>query len=314
MSASASPPTPEVEASWEAPYRVDLQAVLGSFVRGRSDPTTRLAADGSAWRTCLTPAGAATLHIVVADRTVRSQAWGPGGPWAVASVPDLLGARDDPGGFPVQALPEALLPAWRRLADGWRVPRSRLVLEALVIAVLEQKVTGIQSRRSWHHLLAEVGGEPPGPAPLGMRILPSADEIRMVPSWQWHRWGVGPHQSATLMRAMRVAGRLQEAADLEPESAVHRLMAVDGIGHWTAAEVAQRALGDPDAVSFGDYHLAKHVVYAFTGGMAGTDDEMADLLAPFAGHRYRVQRIVELSGIARPARGPRMTVADHRRH
>ena len=34
---------------------------------------------------------------------------------------------------------------------------------------------------------------------------------------------------------------------------------------WTSAEVRQRALGDADAVSFGDYHVAKDVGWALTG-------------------------------------------------
>ena len=38
-----------------------------------------------------------------------------------------------------------------------------------------------------------------------------------------------------------------------------------GIGEWTIAETRIRALGDPDAVSVGDYHLAHHVGYALTG-------------------------------------------------
>ena len=99
---------------------------------------------------------------------------------------------------------------------------------------------------------------------------------------------------------------------LSSADARRRLMSISGIGGWTAAEVGQRALGDADAVSFGDYHLAQQVVHAFTGAMDGTDEQMAELMAPFAGHRYRVQRIVETSGISRPARGPRMTIADHR--
>ena len=146
-----------------------------------------------------------------------------------------------------------------------------------------------------------------------MRVPPSPEAIRTVPSWQWHRWGVGPQQAATMMRAMAVAGRLEQCADLPVAQARARLGAVVGIGPWTVAEVAQRALGDADAVSFGDYHLAQQVVYAFTGEMDGTDEQMAALLEPFAGHRYRVQRLVELCGISRPARGPRMTIADHRR-
>jgi 3-methyladenine DNA glycosylase/8-oxoguanine DNA glycosylase len=249
----------------------------------------------------------------VADETVRSEAWGPGASWQVAAVPHLLGAHDDPAGFPAELLPERLAPVWRRLAAGWRVPRSRRVVEALAVAVLEQKVTGVQSMGAWRSLLVACGEPAPGPAPDRMRVPPSPDAIRRVPSWQWHRWGVGPRQSDTVMRAMMVAGRLEQCVDLPLADARARLGAVVGIGPWTVAEVAQRALGDADAVSFGDYHLAHQVVYVLTGERDGTDEQMAELLEPFAGHRYRVQRLVELCGISRPARGPRMTIADQRR-
>lgn len=312
MAASGSPATPDAQAEWAAPYRVDLRAVLGSWVRGSGDPTIRLTGDGSAWRTSLTPDGPVTLRLAVVDGTVLAEAWGPGAAWQVAAVPDLLGAGDDPAGFPDELLPESLAPAWLRLAAGWRVPRSRRVVETLVVAVLEQKVTGVQSLGAWRSLLTAHGEPAPGPAPARMRVPPAPEMIRRVPSWQWHRWGVGPRQSDTVMRAMQVAGRLEQCADLPLADARARLGAVPGIGPWTVAEVAQRALGDPDAVSFGDYHLAHNVGYVFTGERDGTDERMAALLEPFRGHRYRVQRLVEVCGISRPARGPRMTIADHR--
>ena len=71
-----------------------------------------------------------------------------------------------------------------------------------------------------------------------------------------------------------------------------------------------RALGDPDAVSFGDYHIGKNVTYALTGEV-GDDERMAELLEPWAGHRYRVQRLVELAGLGRPRRGARMAPRTH---
>jgi 3-methyladenine DNA glycosylase/8-oxoguanine DNA glycosylase len=85
------------------------------------------------------------------------------------------------------------------------------------------------------------------------------------------------------------------------------------VGVWTAAEVAVRALGDPDAVSFGDYHLAANVVHALTGEPDGDDDRLTDLLAPYAGQRYRLVRMVELSMPGRPRRGPRYSPLDLRR-
>jgi hypothetical protein len=39
---------------------------------------------------------------------------------------------------------------------------------------------------------------------------------------------------------------------------------------------------------------------------------MLELLAPFAGQRGRVQRLLEVSGIGMPRRGPRMTPGDIR--
>jgi hypothetical protein len=44
-----------------------------------------------------------------------------------------------------------------------------------------------------------------------------------------------------------------------------------------------------------------------------TDDAgLLELLAPYAGHRYRVSRLIELGGSAPPRRGPRMSVRDYR--
>jgi 3-methyladenine DNA glycosylase/8-oxoguanine DNA glycosylase len=314
MAASASPPTPDAVGHWAATYDVDIATVLGPFVRGRRDPTIRLGADQDAWLTMRTTAGPASLHLRAEGQSVASAAWGQGATCAIESIADLLGGRDDDAGFPAELLPDQLRPVWTQLRRRWRVPRSGRVMEALVPAVLEQKVTGVESRRAWTALLRSRGEPAPGPTPEGMNVFPDIGAIARIPSWQWHRWGVQPQQSATIMRATQVAGRLEQCGDLELAAARRRLGAVDGIGPWTVAEVASRALGDPDAVSVGDYHLPGQLVFAFTGRMDGSEADMAELLEPFAGHRYRVQRLVEVSGITRPARGPRMTIADHRQH
>jgi hypothetical protein len=41
---------------------------------------------------------------------------------------------------------------------------------------------------------------------------------------------------------------------------------------------------------------------------------MLELLAPYAGHRQRVMRLIMASGVRKPMRGPRMTIQDHRAH
>jgi 3-methyladenine DNA glycosylase/8-oxoguanine DNA glycosylase len=290
---------------------VDLAATVGPLRRGSGDPTFRFAGPGVVWRTALTPDGPATQLLTSAgpDR-VDCEAWGPGASWLLETLPDLLGASDvDGDGFsPTHPL---LRDAWRR-HPGWRVPRSRLVIEALVPTILEQKVTGAEARASWQRLVARLGQAAPGPAPSGLRVFPAPTLWARVPSWEWHRSGVGPERSRTVVGAAARAAALERTLALDLTDVEPALRSLPGVGAWTAAEVRQRAHGDPDAVSVGDFHLAGQVVYALTGRTGGDDAAMVELLAPYAGHRYRVVRMVELSGVAPPRRGPRYAPLDHR--
>ena len=92
-----------------------------------------------------------------------------------------------------------------------------------------------------------------------------------------------------------------------------RLRTFPGIGVWTANEVALRALGDPDAVSIGDFHLKNLVANALTGEPRATDERMVELLEPWRGHRQRVVRLLLAGGPRRPRRGPRFAPTDYRR-
>ena len=112
---------------------------------------------------------------------------------------------------------------------------------------------------------------------------------------------------------MPYAARLEQAVDMEPADAARRLSAVPGIGIWTVAEIAQRALGDTDALSVGDYHLSQNVGWALAGRPLD-DAGMVELLEPWRPHRYRVVRLLECSGVAKPRFGPRLTIQDHRSH
>ena len=69
----------------------------------------------------------------------------------------------------------------------------------------------------------------------------------------------------------------------------------------------------PDAVSVGDYHLHDLVVFALTGLARGDDAHMLRVLQPWAGHRQRVVRLIELSGVSKPKFGPRYAPQDLRR-
>jgi hypothetical protein len=241
--------------------------------------------------------------------TVCASAWGPGASWLLDTLPGLLGAADDPSGFePVHPL---LKEMWQR-HHALRIGRSDRVFEALIPAVLEQKVVGAEAKRAWRLLLLRFGDPAPGPAPPGMRVCPPPRTWVRIPSWEWHRAGAELVRARTIIGAARVAERLEEAAAMTPAEADRRLQTLSGIGPWTSAEIRQRAIGDPDALSVGDYHLPSIVGWALIRQKVD-DAGMCELLAPYAGHRYRAAWLLEMSGQGPPRHGPRNAPRDYRR-
>jgi 3-methyladenine DNA glycosylase/8-oxoguanine DNA glycosylase len=288
-------------------------AILAAQRHGGGDPAFRVGTAGRVstwWLGWRTPEGSATLRLDGAAVTdaVEASAWGSGADWALSRVPELLGDADDTSGF--VAYHPVIAEAARRF-PGYRVPRSGLVLQTLVPIVLEQKVTGKEAFAAYRTLVRRFGEPAPGPAgQRGLRVPPTAAQWAAVPSWEWLRAGVDGGRSRPAVTAVRYAGRLEECLGLAPGAARARMESLPGIGRWSSAEVAQRALGDADAVSVGDYHVAKDIGWAMTGAPVD-DDGMLELLEPYRGHRFRVQRLIELSGIHRPRRGPRMAPRGH---
>ena len=293
---------------WRTDRQIALRAQLGVFQRGAGDPTSWWGPDGSTARAAQTPEGVGTLYLACLPGTgeVHASAWGPGAQWLLGSVPALLGDDDDPDGFEPVHPPVA--EAWRRFGH-WRVPRSGLVFDALAPAVIEQKVTGQEAFSGYRLLVRRFGSPAPGPFPR-LQAPPTAAGWAAVPSWAWLQASVDGARSRTVVRAAGYAGRLEEAAGLSLDEARRRLRALPGVGVWTYAETAQRALGDADAVSFGDYHVAKDIGWALTGSPVD-DAGLEELLEPYRGHRYRVQHLLGLAGHRRPRRGPRMAPRTH---
>lgn len=296
--------------TWSPRHPTDLHQTTGSLRRGPGDPTFRLDGGGAVWRTTRTPDGPATLRYTqpTVDE-LRCEGWGPGAAATVDAAPEVLGERDDPTEFEpgIRLLDDA-----HRRNPGLRIPRTGRVFEALVPAILEQKVITLQAHDSWRKLVWRFGEPAPGPTPRPMMVAPEPSRWASIPVWEWHAAGVDPRRARTIVNAARYAARLDEAAGMSPADAAARLTLLPGIGTWTAAEVAQRALGDADALSLGDYHLSNYLGHALWGRDM-TDAEMVEAMTPWAGHRYRVVRLLEAAGVrGRPRRGPRMPFVDHR--
>jgi hypothetical protein len=315
------------ERDWSTPFPLDVRLTLSVQGRGRGDPTFRADEAGAIWRTSLTPDGPATLRVTsrayAEPRTrVIARAWGPGATWLLDALPGCLGLHDDVSGFDPGEHP--VIRDTARRHPGLRIGRSGRLMEALVPAILEQKVVILEAHRAWKILLSKYGTIPPGPAPQGMRVFPAPAVWRRIPSWDWHRAGVEGVRAQTIIRAASVADSLERLLDATHQEADRGLRTIPGIGVWTSAEARQRAAGDPDAVSVGDYHLSNIVGFALAGRDRTDDTGMLELLRPYEGHRYRVTRLIGLSAVRRPGvvpkrnaggpprRGPRMPVRDYR--
>lgn len=277
---------------------MNIRAVLGIHRRGRGDPAFRYGTDGSVWRAVRTPAGPGTICVRADGDRVHGRAWGPGAEWLLDGLPDSLGAQDNPDAMPVGDGP---VRAMAERAHGLRIGRSDRVWEALVPAILEQKVVGAEAWRAWRYLLRRYGEPAPGPVPPEMRVPPSPQEWARIPSWEWHRSGIEPVRMRTI----------RGATSMDVERHHDRLDVLRGVGPWTVAETRSRAVGDADAVPVGDYHIPSLVGQTLIGRPVD-DAGMLELLEPYAGHRFRVIRLIELHGTWPQRRGHRVSVRDYR--
>ena len=278
---------------------LDLRRTLGPHLRGTGDPTMRLSA-GRAIRAIRTADGPATIEIAQGPSGIRVEAWGPGAERALAASPALLGLDDDRSSFTPD---HPLIRELDREHRGLRIGRTGAVFEALLPAILEQKVTGTEAWRGLRGIVRRWGE--PAPGPHDLRLLPRPDVLAGIPYEAFHPLGIERRRADLVRRVADRAGRLEAIVELPLADAYRRLRSVPGIGPWTAAEVAIRALGDADAVSVGDFHLPNLVSWALAGEPRGTDERMLELLEPWRGQRGRVIRLLEASGRRPPARGPR---------
>ena len=297
-----------VELALPAPF--DLVGTLRPLVRGTHDPTVRLG-PGTAWLALRRPGGAVTLRLRQEHDRVIGDAWGPGADGLARWLPVLLGLTADARS--TAALRDAAHPLVADLArrrPGIRIPATHAVLDVLIPAILEQKVTGTEARQAWYGLIRAHGEPAPRPdiattvPPL--RLRPIAGTLARLPYYAYHPFGI-ERRRAELIRSIAAREQWFEAvAGLPLPDAQARLLSVAGIGPWTVAEVAVRALGDEDAVSVGDFHLPNLVAWSLAREPRGTDERMLELLAPFSGRRALVMRLLETSGLRAPRYGPRL--------
>ena len=277
---------------------------MSALWQGPSDPQMRISG-GRVARAVRTRHGVATVRVEnTADRSeIVAHAWGgaAAAEAALAYIPGLSGALDDPS---VLVPRHDLVAGLVHRLPGLRLTRSGSVMDALVLSIFAQKVTGLEAHRAWSGLLRRYGEAAPGP--FGLAVPPPPEQVAKLPYWAFHPFGVERRRADTVRAAASVAKQLEAIRDLPSAEGVRRLMSLPNIGVWTAAETMRLALGDPDAVSVGDYHLPRVICTALAGEPAGDDARMLELLEPYRGQRARVALLIERGGLRGERHGPRM--------
>jgi 3-methyladenine DNA glycosylase/8-oxoguanine DNA glycosylase len=289
-----------IETTLRLNFAVDARRTLASLWQSVGDQQLRFETRGFV-RATRTAAGPASVRVIFGGGgEIAVQAWGTGAGEAIDGLANLLGGSDDPASLvPRHRIVGELI----RRTSGLRLSKTGAIFESLLPAIVAQKVTGFESRNSYRGLLVRYGE--PAPGPLRLTLPPMPETLARQPYWAFHELGVEQRRADVVRRAASAA-RALEASALSPSETRRRVMAIPGIGPWTAAETTRVALGDADAVSVGDYHLPNLVSWALAGEPRGTDERMLELLSPYDGQRARVVLLLEMSGLRPPRFGPRL--------
>lgn len=288
-----------------------MSATLALLRHGTHDPTT-IVESGHLWHATHTPDGPGTLHIgwrsdigVDDDEAgVVARAAGPGAAWLLDSVPGMTGTRDRPIDYP--EAPGVVRDALHRRSPV-RLVACRNGYHQLLPIVLAQRITAGEAIKQWHRLVEHFGAPPPAlpGMPERLRLPPEPVVLARIPAYELHPVGIEASRARTLRVVATYAERIwQWSATTEFFDAVQRL---PGVGPWTAGSAARVCCADADRIIIGDFHFANSVGWHLTGRARSTDDEMVDLLAPYAGHRGRVQAALVAHGAA-PAFGPKRRI------
>jgi 3-methyladenine DNA glycosylase/8-oxoguanine DNA glycosylase len=287
-----SPPGPSPDGERllgvAGPYDFDESLRFVPF--GPYDPCCRRG-PGQLWKAGHAPGGPVTLQLSRTADGVRARAWGGGASWALERAGALAGLRDEPAAFEP---PPGRVASLARRFRGVRLPRSPWVLDGLCESILQQRVRFRDAARAHRLLVRERGAAAPGPPGL-LLPLGSRDWLRLSDD-ALRRAGVDGQRGRALRAAARDARRVGAAFDLGPAAARRALASIPGCGPWTVEITMGLVLGDPDAVPTGDLHLPHEVGRALAGEPRAGDARMLELLAPFAGQRFRLLRLLLAAG------------------
>jgi endonuclease III len=304
---------------------VDIGATLGWYRYGAADPTTWTsvagrgpASSGRFVRATITPEGPGTIELtwgravepdaaaVEAVPGLSVRTFGPAAAWLAGRAGAMAGA-DDSGDESLRSAPHRAVADAARARDGVRFGASGDLYHELLPTIIGQRITAGEAYRQWRELCRALGEPAPGPFE-GLLLPPAPEVVARTPSWWFHPLGIERKRAEVLIEVARHPRKLWSWAQDPADRAATMLARLRGVGQWTIGSVLGPALGDPDAVAVGDYHLKNTVGWALAGEARATDERMMELLEPYRGQRGRVTRLLKMNGNGAPRFGPKKRI------
>ncbi|WP_298459275.1 DNA-3-methyladenine glycosylase 2 family protein [uncultured Cellulomonas sp.] len=232
-----------------------------------------IGADGTVTRLVRTAGGAAVVAVtpgVAADavtaRLRLPQLADLGA--VVARLRRWLDLDADPVAVDAALGPDRLLGPLVAARPGLRVPGTVDPFELAVRAVLGQQVSTTGARTLAGRLVADLGE----PGPEGLRLFPTAEAVAAAGPERLRAVGLTGARARTLAAlGAAVAGGLALEPGTDRTHVRDALLALPGVGPWTADYIALRALGDPDVFPAGDLVL-RRALADLPGGAGRTVD------------------------------------------
>ena len=210
-------------------------------------------------RTLRLPRGHATVELKPA---AASSAWvlqatlADGGDieWGAGRCRELLDLDCDPGPIAHALSADRTLAALIARRPGIRVPGCTDGFELAVRAVIGQQISVAAARRLAGRLVSSWGERIPTANDYLTHLFPTPAALAEVPI---ESAGLTRRQAGTIRALARAvaAGELSLEPSADRVKTRERLLAMPGIGDWTASYIALRALRDSDAFPAGDLGL-----------------------------------------------------------
>ncbi|PVU83158.1 3-methyladenine DNA glycosylase 2 [Cellulomonas sp. WB94] len=216
------------------------------------------------------PSGTAVAHVhlapdgsaVTADLDLASWPDTSDQAWVVERLRRWLDLDTDPTEVSAALGADPLLGDLVSARPGLRIPGTVDPFEIAVRAVVGQQVSTAAATTVVGRIVAALGE----PGPEGLHLFPTAYQLAAVPLEALRAFGLNRGRASTVgVVARAVADGLALDHGSDPSAVRAAMLALPGIGPWTADYVVLRALGHPDVFPAGDLVL-RYAMAQLPGG------------------------------------------------